>query len=323
MGNLCGRSAECSVAASSSFHADETSPAANLNSFSLNDLKLATENFDWNSLLGKGSFGRVYKGWIDEETFAPTKPGVGIAVAVKKHKSESHWGRNEWQAEVTYLGRLHHENIIKLVGYCAESDSKILVYEYMPGGSLANHLFREAQPISWEMRISIAVDVARALSFLHSLETQVIYRDLKSSHVLLDSDFRAKLSDFGLARNGPTGDETHVSTCVVGTVGFAAPEYITTGHLTAKCDVYNFGVLLLELISGRKAGSHLHEKREIPRMMDARLEGRYPRKEAKAVAALAFRCTHADPRKRPNMAEVLTALEEIKQSKDTSIAQAH
>ncbi|KAL7174470.1 hypothetical protein ACSBR2_033676 [Camellia fascicularis] len=265
----------------------DTSISNNLKSFPFNDLKNATKNFRPDSLLGEGGFGCVFKGWIDENTFAPTKPGTGIVVAVKKLKTESFQGHWEWLTEVNYLGQLRHENLVKLIGYCSDSENKLLVYEFMPKGSLENHIFRKGvQPIPWATRMSIAIDVARGLSFLHNLDANVIYRDLKAANILLDSDFNAKLSDFGLARAGPTGDNTHVSTRVVGTRGYAAPEYIATGalccvwledlerdlerkmektkekklftatqtgHLTTKSDVYSFGVVLLELLSGRRA----------------------------------------------------------------------
>lgn len=279
----------------------------------------------------------MFKGWIDEKTSSPAKPGVGIVVAIKKLKRESFQGHKEWLAEVTYLGQLHHENLVKLIGYCSEADNKLLVYEFMQRGSLENHLFkRGGQPISWSMRVNIAVDVARGITFLHSLPIQVIYRDLKASNVLLDSDFNAKLSDFGLARSGPTGDNTHVSTRVIGTRGYAAPEYIATGHLSTKSDMYSFGVVLLELLSGRRAidedrGSaeetlvdwakpFLHDKRKLLRIMDTRLEGQYSKKGAQAIVALALQCLHTDPKNRPNMTEVLAALEQLQTSKEETAA---
>ncbi|PKI40272.1 hypothetical protein CRG98_039297 [Punica granatum] len=225
-----------------------------LKSFSLAELKNATKNFRSDSFIGEGGFGCVFKGWLDANTLVPTRPGSGMVVAIKKLKTGGFQGHKEWLAEVNYLGQLHHENLVKLIGYCAESDNRLLVYECMPRGSLENHLFRKGiQPIAWATRMNIAVGVARGLSFLHSLDANVIYRDLKASNVLLDSDFNAKLSDFGLARDGPTGDKSHVSTRVVGTRGYAAPEYVATGHLTPKSDVYSFGVLLLELLTGKRA----------------------------------------------------------------------
>ncbi|KAL0389268.1 UNVERIFIED_CONTAM: putative serine/threonine-protein kinase PBL3 [Sesamum calycinum] len=257
-----------------------------------------------------------------------------MVVAVKKLKLESFQGHREWLTEVNYLGLLHHENLVKLIGYCSESDNKLLVYEYMPKGSLENHLFRKgAQLMSWATRMRIAVDVARGLSFLHSLDANVIYRDLKASNVLLDAEFNAKLSDFGLAREGPKGDKTHVSTRVVGTRGYAAPEYVATGHLTPKSDVYSYGVVLLELLSGKRATGDdnaggaeetlvdwakpfLSDNRKVLRIMDSRLGGQYSKKGAQAAAALALRCLHTDPKYRPSMMEVLAALEQLQTSRE-------
>ncbi|KAH9701189.1 putative serine/threonine-protein kinase PBL2 [Citrus sinensis] len=297
---------------------------SNVRSFSFNDLKIATKNFCSDYLLGEGGFGCVFKGWIDQNTFAPTKPGSGIVVAIKRLKAESFQGHKEWLTEVNYLGQLRYENLVKLIGYCSESDNRLLVYEFMPKGSLENHLFRKGvQPISWPTRVKIAIDVARGLSFLHGLDANVIYRDLKASNVLLDSNFNAKLSDFGLARDGPTGDNTHVSTRIVG----------TRGHLTPKSDVYSFGVVLLELLSGRRAldedrgglaeqtlvewaDPFLRDSRRVLRIMDTRLGGQYSKKEAQAVAAVVLQCLHMDPKNRPSMVDVLTSLEQLHTSKD-------
>ncbi|KAK9170589.1 hypothetical protein Syun_002729 [Stephania yunnanensis] len=320
-----------STAISSS--SESTKVSGSLKSFSFNDLKNATRNFRTDSLLGEGGFGCVFKGWIDEITFAPTKPGVGTVVAIKKLKIESFQGHKEWLAEVNYLGLLRHENLVRLIGYCIESDNRLLVYEFMPRGSLENHLFRRGvQPISWTTRMSIAVDVARGLSFLHNSENHVIYRDLKASNILLDSEFNAKLSDFGLARDGPTGDNTHVSTRVVGTRGYAAPEYVATGHLTTKSDVYSFGVVLLELLSGKRALEEdrpgyeetlvdwakpfLIDTRRVLRIMDTRLGGQYSKKAAQTASALALQCLHTDPKNRPLMKDILATLEQLPTSKD-------
>lgn len=355
MGNLCGRPAKCANASSSPLSSKKLSgsdtsskrtstavtsfrseaSAGNLRAFTLSDLKAAAKNFRSDSFLGEGGFGCVFKGWIDEKTYAPTKPGFGVVVAIKKLKRESFQGHKEWLAEVTYLGQLHHRNLVRLIGYCSESENKLLVYEYMQRGSLENHLFkRGGQPLSWAMRVNIAVDVARGLSFLHGLHNPVIYRDLKASNILLDSDFNAKLSDFGLARNGPTGDNTHVSTRVVGTQGYAAPEYVATGHMTLKIDIYSFGVVLLELLSGRRALDEdgggvslvewarpfLSDRRRILRIMDTKLEGQYSKKGATAIAALALQCLHSDPRNRLEMPEILQELEKLQTSKETTMS---
>ncbi|XP_027333973.1 probable serine/threonine-protein kinase PBL2 [Abrus precatorius] len=301
----------------------------NLKSFTFYDLKEATKNFRYENLVGEGGFGFVYKGWIDENTYAPTRPGTGIVVAIKKLKPESFQGHKEWLAEVNYLGQLHHENLVKLIGYCSDGKNRLLVYEFMQKGSLENHLFRKGvQPVPWITRINIAVSVARGLTFLHSLDANVIYRDLKASNILLDSDFNAKLSDFGLARDGPTGDNTHVSTRVIGTHGYAAPEYVATGHLTPRSDVYSFGVVLLELLTGRRvveeerpgfseetlvdwARPFLSDSRRILRIMDTRLGGQYSKKGAQAAAALVLQCLNTDPKYRPTMVNVLAALETL------------
>lgn len=324
-----GNAKQCLISVKS-----DLSISSNLKSFTFNDLKNATKNFRSDSLLGEGGFGCVFKGWIDENTFAPSKPGSGMVVAVKKLKTESFQGHREWLAEVNYLGQLRHENLVKLIGYCSESESRLLVYEFMPRGSLENHLFRKGvQLMSWATRMRIAVDVARGLSFLHGLNANVIYRDLKASNILLDSEFNAKLSDFGLARDGPSGDRTHVSTRVVGTRGYAAPEYVATGHLTPKSDVYSFGVVLLELLSGKRAMGDenagtaeetlvdwarpfLSDSRRVMRIMDTKLGGQYSKKGAQAAAALALRCLHIDPKHRPSMQEVLAALEQIHSPKE-------
>lgn len=309
--------------------AELSATSSHLKAFTFNDLKNATRNFRSDSILGEGGFGYVFKGWIDEKTHAATKPGTGTVVAVKKLKSEGFQGHREWLAEVNYLSQLHHENLVKLIGFCSESEHRLLVYEFMPKGCLENHLFkRRGQLLSWSVRIHIALDVARGLSFLHSLGCNVIYRDLKSSNILLDSDFNAKLSDFGLARDGPDGDKTHVSTIIIGTPGYAAPEYIALGRLTPKSDVYSFGVVLLELLSGKRAlgddsagvaydtlvewaRPFLSDNRRMMRIMDTRLGGQYSRKAALSVAALALQCLDLDPKSRPAMSEVLIALEQL------------
>ncbi|XP_026417664.1 receptor-like cytoplasmic kinase 176 [Papaver somniferum] len=308
--------------------------SSNLRSFSFNDLKTATRNFRPDSVLGEGGFGSVFKGWIDENTFTATKPGTGTVIAVKRLNQEGLQGHREWLAEVNYLGQLYHPNLVKLIGYCAEDEHRLLVYEFMPRGSLENHLFRRGsyfQPLSWNLRMKVALGAAKGLAFLHSAETQVIYRDFKTSNILLDSAYNAKLSDFGLAKDGPTGDKSHVSTRVMGTYGYAAPEYLATGHLTARSDIYSFGVVFLEMLSGRKAidknrpaGEHnliewakpyLSSKRRILRIIDTRLEGQYTQAEALKAANLAMQCLSVDPKYRPSMEEVVASLEGLQDSK--------
>lgn len=311
------------------------SSSPNVRPFSFMELKNATRNFRPDSLLGEGGFGYVFKGWIDEFTHLASKPGSGMVIAVKKLKPEGFQGHKEWLTEVTYLGQLHHPNLVKLIGYCSEGDNRLLVYEYMPKGSLENHLFRKGpQPLPWATRLKVAIGAARGLAFLHDAKDQVIYRDFKASNILLDAEFNAKLSDFGLAKAGPTGDRTHVSTQVMGTHGYAAPEYIATGRLTTKSDVYSFGVVLLELLTGRRAVDkekvgveqdlvewtkpYLGDKRRLFRIMDTRLEGQYPQKAVYTAATLALQCLSVEPKARPRMCEVLITLEELQAAKNVS-----
>ncbi|KAA3456711.1 protein kinase APK1A, chloroplastic-like [Gossypium australe] len=310
----------------------------NLKSFSFADLKMATRNFRPDSVLGEGGFGSVFKGWIDENSFTATKPGSGIVIAVKRLNQDGFQGHKEWLAEVNYLGQLYHPNLVKLIGYCLEDEHRLLVYEFMPRGSLENHLFRRGsyfQPLSWSLRLKVALGAAKGLAFLHSAETRVIYRDFKTSNILLDTNYNAKLSDFGLAKDGPTGDKSHVSTRVMGTYGYAAPEYLARGHLSARSDVYSFGVVLLEMLSGRRvvdknrpAGEHklvewakpyLANKRKIFRVLDNRLEGQYTIEGAFKAATLALRCLSIDAKFRPSMNEVVTALEQLQDSNDSEI----
>ncbi|KAH7667325.1 Non-specific serine/threonine protein kinase protein [Dioscorea alata] len=298
--------------------------AFSLKSFALNDLKQASKNFNREYFLGEGEFGCVFKGWIDKNTFVPSRPGTGIGVAIKKLKPNSFQGHQEWLTEVTYLAQLRHENLVKLIGYCLEGDERLIVYEHMQRGSLDNHLFRSgALSIPWATRVNIAIDVARGVTFLHSLEIQVIYRDLKAGNVLLNSDFKAKLSDFGLARNGPAGNDTHVSTRVVGTYGYAAPEYVATGRLSAKSDVYSFGVLLIDLFSGRRAeevlrscrNKSLIDKWKMLRFMSTGQDGEYTKRKAQVIAELIVKCLQVNPKKRPDMNEVLCTLEQLQTTK--------
>uniref|UniRef100_M8BV78 non-specific serine/threonine protein kinase n=1 Tax=Aegilops tauschii TaxID=37682 RepID=M8BV78_AEGTA len=198
-----------------------TLATTSLHAFTLDERKSVTKNFSTANFLGEGGFGPVYKGCVG----GALRPGLAAQ-----------------QAEVVYLGMLSHPHLVKLLGFCNQDDHRMLVYEYMPRGSLENHLFNNPlAPLPWSTRLKIAVGAAKGLAFLHEADTPVIYRDFKASNILLDSDYAAKLSDFGLAKEGPKGDDTHVTTRVMGTHGYAAPEYILTGHLTAKSDVYSFG----------------------------------------------------------------------------------
>ncbi|WVZ82087.1 hypothetical protein U9M48_029389 [Paspalum notatum var. saurae] len=297
-----------------------------LHAFTLDELKAATKNFSTSNFLGEGGFGPVYKGFVD----ARLRPGLEPQhVAVKYLDSEGDvQGHREWLAEVVYLGMLSHPHLVKLVGFCNQDDHRMLVYEYMPRESLENHLFKNLlASLPWSTRLKIAVGAAKGLAFLHEAETPVIYRDFKASNILLDSDYTAKLSDFGLAKEGPQGDATHVTTRVMGTHGYAAPEYILTGHLTVKSDVYSFGVVLLELLTGRRsvdkrrrgreqnlvdwARPYLRRADKLHRFMDPSLEMQYSAIAAEKAAKVAHQCLQSVPKARPTMRDVVDALEPL------------
>lgn len=312
---------------------DELPQNPNVRVFTYNELKAATRNFRPDSALGEGGFGTVYKGWVDDVGPTGVKTASGITVAVKVLNPESVQGHREWLAEVNYLGQLSHSHLVKLIGYSCVDEHRLLVYEFMARGSLENHLFRKASlPLPWATRMKIALGAAKGLAFLHEAERPVIYRDFKTSNILLDSDYVAKLSDFGLAKDGPEGDQSHVSTRVMGTYGYAAPEYVMTGHLTAKSDVYSFGVVLLELLTGRcsmdkrrPSGEHslvewarpyLGDKRKILRIVDNRLDGQYPVKGAQKFASLAYLCLSQNPKIRPRMSDAVETLEPLQNMGD-------
>ncbi|KAL0356501.1 UNVERIFIED_CONTAM: putative serine/threonine-protein kinase PIX13 [Sesamum calycinum] len=207
-------------------------PHPNLRIFSFSELKAATRNFRSDTVLGEGGFGKVYKGWLDDKSSARAAGNGSSVIAVKKLNSESMQGFQEWQSEVNFLGRLSHPNLVKLLGYCWEDKELLLVYEFMQKGSLENHLFGRgsaAQPLPWDIRLKILIGAARGLAFLHASDRKVIYRDFKASNILLDGSYHAKISDFGLAKMGPTASRSHVTTQVMGTYGYAAPEYVATG----------------------------------------------------------------------------------------------
>ncbi|KAI5445593.1 serine/threonine-protein kinase RIPK isoform X2 [Lathyrus oleraceus] len=306
---------------------------SNLYKFTVLELKAITQHFSSSNFLGEGGFGPVHKGFIDDRV----RPGLKAQpVAVKLLDLESKQGHKEWLTEVVVLGQLRHPHVVKLIGYCCEDEHRLLVYEYLPRGSLENQLFRRfTASLPWSTRMKIAVGAAKGLAFLHEAEQPVIYRDFKASNILLDSDYNAKLSDFGLAKDGPEGDDTHVSTRVMGTQGYAAPEYVMTGHLTAKSDVYSFGVVLLELLTGRKsvdktrptreqnlvdwARPMLMDSRKLGKIMDPKLEGQYSEMGTKKAASLAYQCLSHRPKSRPTMSNVVKILEPLQDFDDIPI----
>ncbi|KAL1819579.1 hypothetical protein ACET3Z_014448 [Daucus carota] len=294
--------------------------------FPFRDLAAATKNFRADYLLGEGGFGRVYKGRLENSN---------QVVAIKQLDRNGLQGNREFLVEVLMLGLLHHDHLVNLIGYCADGDQRLLVYEYMPLGSLDDHLHDpspDKRRLDWNTRMKIAAGAAKGLEYLHDKASPpVIYRDLKCSNILLGENYHPKLSDFGLAKLGPVGDNTHVSTRVMGTYGYCAPEYAMTGQLTLKSDVYSFGVVLLEIITGRKAvestktaGDHtlvawarplFKDRRKFSQIADPMLQGEYPTRGLYQALAVAAMCVQEQPNMRPAIADVVTALSYLSSQK--------
>ncbi|CAH8356355.1 unnamed protein product [Eruca vesicaria subsp. sativa] len=323
-----GTSTESSMGRKNSYPPVSTR-ASNLREFSVTDLKSATKNFSRSVMIGEGGFGCVFRGTVRDLD----DPTVKIEVAVKQLGKRGLQGHKEWVTEVNFLGVVEHSNLVKLLGYCAEDDERgiqrLLVYEYMPNRSVEFHLSpRSLTVLTWDLRLRIAQDAARGLTYLHEqMEFQIIFRDFKSSNILLDEDWKAKLSDFGLARLGPSEGLTHVTTDVVGTMGYAAPEYIKTGRLTSKSDVWGYGVFIYELITGRRpvdrnkpkgeqkllewVRPYLSDTKKFKLILDPRLEGKYTLKAVQKLSVVANRCLVRNPKARPKMSEVLEMVNKI------------
>ncbi|XP_028770676.1 probable serine/threonine-protein kinase PBL26 [Neltuma alba] len=288
--------------------------------FTFRELATATKNFRRGCLLGEGSSGRVYKG---------TLPATGQVVAVKQLDKNGVQGNNkEFLVEVLMLSLLHHESLVDLIGYCADGDQRLLVYEFIAGGCLEEHLLENGpnkRPLDWMTRMKIAYNAARGLEYLHDkANPPVIYRDLKSSNILLDDDFNPKLSDFGLFKLAGGHKANPAPSIVMGTYGYSAPECVTTGNVTLKSDVYSFGVILLELITGRRAIDTTrpnHEQnlvswavplfkdpKRFPDMADPDLERHFPEKDLNQAVAIAAMCLQEEAGARPLMSDVVTAL---------------
>ncbi|KAJ4728364.1 Kinase family protein [Melia azedarach] len=288
--------------------------------FALSELEKATEKFSSRRILGEGGFGRVYRGTMED----------GTEVAVKLLTRNNQNGDREFIAEVEMLSRLHHRNLVKLIGICIEGRTRCLVYELVHNGSVESHLHgidKKRGPLDWEARMKIALGAARGLAYLHEdSNPRVIHRDFKASNVLLEDDFTPKVSDFGLAREATEGSQ-HISTRVMGTFGYVAPEYAMTGHLLVKSDVYSYGVVLLELLSGRKpvdmsqpqgqenlvtwARPLLTSREGLEQLVDPSLAGSYDFDDMAKVAAIASMCVHPEVTHRPFMGEVVQALKLI------------
>ncbi|KAG6694039.1 hypothetical protein I3842_09G029900 [Carya illinoinensis] len=291
--------------------------------FKLKDLRKATGNFNPRSKLGKGGFGTVYKGFLANK----------LEVAVKRVSKDSSQGKQEFIAEVTTIGSLHHKNLVKLIGWCYERLELLLVYEFMPNGSLDKFIYgdenlgmEEHENLSWEKRHIIIYGVAEALDYLHNgCAKRVLHRDIKASNIMLDSDFNARLGDFGLARTVQQSGKTHHTTKeIAGTPGYMAPETFLIGRATVETDIYAFGVLVLEVVCGRKPGKQnedndynngivywlweLHRREGILDAVDPRLDGKFDEEGMKRMLVLGLACCHPNPHHRPSMKTVLQVI---------------
>nr|ACT22809.1 somatic embryogenesis receptor kinase-1 [Saccharum hybrid cultivar CP88-1762]ACV73534.1 somatic embryogenesis receptor kinase-1 [Saccharum hybrid cultivar CP88-1762] len=291
-----------------------------LKRFSLRELQVATDNFNNRNVLGRGGFGKVYKGRLSD----------GSLVAVKRLKEErTPGGELQFQTEVELISMAVHRNLLRLRGFCMTPTERLLVYPYMANGSVASRLRERTPndpPLEWETRARIALGSARGLSYSHDhCDPKIIHRDVKAANILLDEDFEAVVGDFGLAKLMDYKD-THVTTAVRGTIGHIAPEYLSTGKSSEKTDVFGYGIMLLELITGQRAFDlarlandddvmlldwvkALLKEKKLEQLVDPDLQGRYADQEVESLIQVALLCTQGSPMERPKMSEVVRMLE--------------
>lgn len=285
--------------------------------FTLRDLEVATDRFSKENVIGEGGYGVVYRGRLVN----------GSPVAVKKILNNIGQAEKEFRVEVEAIGHVRHKNLVRLLGYCIEGTQRLLVYEYVNNGNLEQWLHGAMSHrgyLTWEARMKVLVGTAKALAYLHeAIEPKVVHRDIKSSNILIDDEFNAKLSDFGLAKLLGAG-KSHITTRVMGTFGYVAPEYANSGLLNEKSDVYSFGVVLLEAITGRDPVDYgrpapevnlvdwlkvMVGSRRFEEVVDPTIETRPPTTSLKRALLTALRCVDPDAEKRPIMSQVARMLE--------------
>ncbi|KAF7817486.1 putative serine/threonine-protein kinase [Senna tora] len=285
--------------------------------YSLRELDLSTNGFAEENVIGEGGYGIVYRGVLQDDT----------KVAVKNLLNNRGQAEKEFKVEVEAIGRVRHKNLVRLLGYCVEGAHRMLVYEYVDKGNLERWLHGDvgpSSPLTWEIRMNILLGTAKGLTYLHEgLEPKVVHRDIKSSNILLDKQWNPKVSDFGLAKL-LVSERTYVTTRVMGTFGYVAPEYASTGMLNERSDVYSFGVLIMEIISGRNPVDYSRPPGEVNlvewlktlvtnRNAEAVLDPRLPEKPSsralKRALLVALRCVDPNAQKRPKMGHVTHMLE--------------
>ncbi|CAL0300882.1 unnamed protein product [Lupinus luteus] len=302
-------------------------PLNNVRHFSDKELISATDNYHLSNKIGRGGFGTVFKGTLKD----------GRQVAVKTLSASSRQGVGEFLSEIKTLSNVKHPNLVELIGCCVQGPSRTLVYEHVENGSLDSALLgtRSANiQLDWNKRSAICIGTAKGLAFLHEeLVPHIVHRDIKASNVLLDRDFNPKIGDFGLAKLFPD-DITHISTKIAGTTGYLAPEYALGGQLTMKADVYSFGVLMLEIISGKSSSKtnrgepqklflewawQLYEEGKMLELVDPDMK-EYPEKEVIKYIKVAFFCTQSVASRRPLMTQVVDMLSKEIQLNDKHIS---
>ncbi|XP_006367156.1 receptor-like protein kinase HERK 1 [Solanum tuberosum] len=276
-------------------------------------LQEATNNFDESLVIGVGGFGKIYRVLLCD----------GTKVALKRYTPESNQGLQEFQTEIEILSKFCHPHLVSLIGYCDENNEMILIYEYMENGNLRNHLYGSDLPsMSWEQRLEICIGAARGLHYLHT--NAVIHRDVKSLNILLDENFVAKISDFGISKKGTEPDQTRVTTIVKGTVAYLDPEYYLSSLVTEKSDVYSFGVVLFEVLCARPAMDSSRSRKmfslanwamecqkngQLERIIDPNLVGKIRPDSLRKFGETAVKCLADYGVDRPSMGDVLWKLE--------------